>query len=50
MNKWDENDSENFADGDDAHILLKWGVNINAMRGERFQKCNVTTVQLSTKK
>ena len=23
--EWDENDSENFADSDDAHILLKWG-------------------------
>ena len=21
----DKNDSENFADSDDAHILLKWG-------------------------
>ena len=23
--KWDENDSEHFADSDGAHILLKWG-------------------------
>ena len=23
--KWSENDSENFADSDDSHILLKWG-------------------------
>ena len=23
--KWDENDSENFADSDDSHILLKRG-------------------------
>ena len=23
--KWDENDSENIADSDDDHILLKWG-------------------------
>ena len=22
--EWDENDSENFADSDDSHILLKW--------------------------
>ena len=25
INNWDENDSGNFADSDDAHILLKWG-------------------------
>ena len=36
--KWDENESENFADSDDGHILLKWGVIINVMRGEKFQK------------
>ena len=23
--EWDENDSKNFADSDDSHILLKWG-------------------------
>ena len=23
--EWDENNSEIFADSDDAHILLKWG-------------------------
>ena len=23
--KWDKNDSENFADSDGCHILLKWG-------------------------
>ena len=22
--KWDKNDSENFADSDDSHILLTW--------------------------
>ena len=22
--EWDENDSENFADSDDSHIMLKW--------------------------
>ena len=24
LEKWDENDSEKFADSDDGHILLKW--------------------------
>jgi len=26
--EWDENDTENFADSDDAHILLKWGIGV----------------------
>ena len=36
--KWDENESENFADSDDGHILLKWGVIINVVRDDKFQK------------
>jgi len=24
--QWDEDDSENFADSDNAHTLLKWGL------------------------
>ena len=39
-----ENDSQNFVDNDDGHILLKWG------RGLKFKKCNMTPLQLSTKK
>ena len=32
--EWDENNSENFADSDDAHILLKWeGVIIKCYEG-----------------
>ena len=30
----DENDSEHFTDGDDAHILLKWGGGHNRMLRE----------------
>ena len=42
--QWDENDSENFADRDDSHILLKWG------RVEKFQKVQYDPpLQLSTK-
>ena len=29
----DENDSENFADSDGAHILLKWGLIIKCYEG-----------------
>ena len=40
----DENDSENFTDGDDAHILLKWGGGHNRMLREvkYFTKCDMT--------
>ena len=28
---WDDSNSENFADGDDAHILLKWRGHYNML-------------------
>ena len=37
--KWDENDSENFADSDDSRILLKWvGVIIKCYEGGQISK------------
>jgi len=46
----DENDSKNFVDSDDAHILLKWGGSLqNAARGENFPKVQMTPLRLSTK-
>ena len=35
---WGEYDSENFADSDDSHILLKWGVITKCYEGRKFQK------------
>jgi len=41
--KWGENDSENFADSDDAHILLKWGGHYKMLLGvKNFKKYNVS--------
>ena len=35
--KWDENDSERCADGDDYHILLNWrGVIIKCYEERKF--------------
>ena len=46
---WGENDNNNTAGSDDSHILLKWGVIIIAMRGEKFQKLQYDPLQLSTR-
>ena len=41
--KWDENDSENFDNNDNTHILLKWrrGSLKMAVRVKIFKKCNM---------
>ena len=31
--QWGENDNENFADSNDSHILLKWGIIIKCFEG-----------------
>ena len=51
LEEWDENDSENFADSNDAHILLKWGgVIIKCYEGRRISKSAISPLQLSTKR
>ena len=36
--KWDENDSENVADNDDGHIMLKWGDHYKMLLGVKISK------------
>ena len=48
--QWDKNDSENFPDSNDAHILLKWGGYNKMLQGvKNFKKHNITPLQLRTK-